>query len=120
MSIRTDVLAALALPPSRFRCLPNATPPDRIEVGKIVVMVYRTALEPAPQHGVRVNALDLWLLTPKESLAPDGADDDLDDALDQVLAAIDAAPQLTWSTAERGVWEDSAHGYKITLSIPTT
>lgn len=120
MSIRADVLALLDLPTSRFRLIPNAMPPDRIEAGKVALLVARTSLVPAPQHGRRTNTLSLWLLTPKESLAQDGADDDLDAALDQVLDAIDATASLTWSTAERSVWEDVAHGYNITISLTTT
>lgn len=120
MTVRSDVLALLNLPPSRFVTSDTARTPDRIGSGKVHVLLYRARVEPAPQHARRSNALELWLLTPKLALEKDGADDDLDAALDQVLSAIDVADGLLWTTAERGVWADEWHGYKIDLSVQST
>lgn len=119
MTVRSDVLALLDLPASRFVTTDTARTPDRIASGKVHVLVYRSRVEPAPQHALRNNELELWLLTPKQELVKGGADDDLDAALDVVLSAIDAADPLLWTVAERGVWSEEWHGYKIDLSVQT-
>lgn len=120
MSLREEVLELLHLPPSRFTTSPDARTPDRIDKGKVFVLTYRQTVTQSPQIGTRINELQLWILTPKLNLEKGGADDDLDRALDEVLDAIDAAPQLTWTTAERTVWDDAWHGYMISTSVPTT
>lgn len=120
MTVRSDILAALALPANRFVVSDTARTPEVIPTGKVHVLVYRSTVTAGAQHGMRLNEVELWALTPKLNLIPDGADDDLDDALEAILDAIDATQQLTWTTAERTVWDDALHGYKISLSVPTT
>lgn len=120
MTVRSDILAMLALPPNRFVTGDTARTPENIPTGKVHVLIYRSTVTQAPQHGMRFNEVELWILTPKLNLEPGGADDDLDSALDVVLDAIDAVQQLTWTTAERTVWDEMLHGYKISLSVPTT
>lgn len=120
MTVRSEILAMLDLPTNRFTTGDTARTPEVIPTGKCHVLVYRSSVAVAPQHGMRLNEVELWILTPKLNLEPRGADDDLDAALDVVLDAIDDAEQLTWSLAERSVWDDALHGYKINLSVPTT
>lgn len=117
MSVRTEVAAALVLP-NQYRVIPFQAGLDRIEVGKVVVILYRATVRPAPQHQAIVNELEAWVLIPK--VKPGDADEALDDALDVVLAAIDTAPGLLWTDAERGVWDDTYPGYKITLTVTTS
>lgn len=117
MSARTDLVEALVLP-KEYRVIGYQTSLDRIEVGAVVVMVYRDSVRPATQHQATTSEMSVWAITPR--LNPGTADDDLDDALDVVIAALDAIPGVLWTDAERGVWADVYHGYKITLTLTTS
>lgn len=119
MTVRSDIVAMLNLPANRFVVSDQARTPEFIATGKVHVLVYRQTVTAGPQHGMRLNEVELWILTPKLNLEEKGADDDLDAALTNVLDAIDNTEQLTWSTAERAVWDDALHGYRISLSVPT-
>lgn len=49
------------------------------------------------------------------------ADDELDALLEDVLYAIEQAPNLTWSKAARGTYQDNSYpAYEVTLSVPFT
>lgn len=44
-------------------------------------------------------------------------EDRLEDALDDLIAAIEAIPALTWTTARRTTLADTYHAYTIALAI---
>ena len=67
--------------------------------------------------GARVDVeFEAWVLVPQED--PDAAETALDDALGQVLAAWQGVAWCTWDRAERGVYDNTWQGYRITASAP--
>ena len=47
------------------------------------------------------------------------ADDELDGLLEDVLHALDVAPDLTWETASRAVYNDTNPAYEVVLTVHT-
>lgn len=89
------------------------------------VVVQRTRMTPAPnRQGGYVSDFALWLFVATRSL--DHFEDDLDDALDATLAAVEAiGSAVMWTTAERDSVPDedgnpAYHGYRIDLQVATT
>lgn len=117
MTVRSEIADALDLPDT-YRVIDYQTGLDRIEVGQVVVMLYRETVRPAPQHQALDNELSAWVLIPNQRAGT--SDDVLDDALDVVLDAIDRVEPVLWTTAERGVWGDTYPGYRITLNAITS
>ncbi len=79
-----------------------------------VVMLRLDHIEPHPEivtPGARRYRFGLVVITPRVQAGP--ADDQLEAATERVLAAVDAADTITWTTAERGVYASSpdAPGY---------
>lgn len=75
-----------------------------------VVMVIRTNLAPAPNaQGSYVADYEIWLIEPK-TLEPE---DDLDDALDDLVLALDSYDFVAWTDAERSTYNDQP-AYRIT------
>lgn len=56
----------------------------------------------------------LEVLVPFED--PKRAERELDQLLGKVLDAIDTAPGLTWTTAERGLYADRRHKFDVTVT----
>ena len=54
------------------------------------------------------------MVVPQED--PDKADDALDDGLEDVLGALRALDWVDWVECQRGVLNDTAHGYNITVN----
>jgi hypothetical protein len=49
------------------------------------------------------------------------ADDELDAFLEDVLHAVEQAPDLTWTRAQRGTYQDTTYpAYEVTLDVPFT
>lgn len=57
--------------------------------------------------------LNLWVLTATDK--PSLIEDDLDDLLFQVMAALEPLDAFAWETAEREVLADKFNGYRLTL-----
>ena len=62
--------------------------------------------------------LEVWVVVPTED--PDKADDALDEGLDDVLAALAPLGWADWSECQRGVLNDTTHGYNITVTAVAT
>lgn len=109
---RANIVAALEAPgvlPTGWRVMPYARNIDPPAV--VTVMVRLDKVAPIPNHpeGFRVYTAGLVIVAPLTD--PTGpADDQVDDALDLVLAALDAHPNLAWTEAVRGTYapKDSA------------
>jgi predicted RNase H-like nuclease len=83
-------------------------------VTRPTVMLWQSAMERLEQidlDRVRVT-LELWILTGREN--PERADDDLDDALEAVLVALQPLSWVAWTQAERGIYAENYHGYRLT------
>lgn len=114
MSARTDLAAALTTALPAFRVSGFN---DQIDaVVRPTVMLWQSSLERLEQIGhdrLRVT-LDLWVLTGRED--PEKADDALDDAMELVVAALLPLTWVDWTNAERGVFLERFHGYKLTVT----
>lgn len=114
MSVRTDLATALATAlGDDYRVVGWQHGIDRVP--KRTVMVWVDALTPVgiSSDNLKVD-LALWVLTPSEDTPT--ADDDLDDALLDVIEALRPLTAFTWTRAQRGVYEDRFHGYQLTIS----
>ena len=47
------------------------------------------------------------------------ADDELDGLLEDVLHAVDQAPDLTWTNATRAVYADASPAFEVTITVHT-
>ena len=65
----------------------------------------------------RTVKLDLWIATGKTDPRP--ADVEVDAVLGRVLDALDVLPRGSWTTAERGVWQDTYPGYRVETETRT-
>lgn len=91
----------------------NIDPPT-----KPTVLVRVDLVEPYPGLPDRNRYTFGLVLIPTRS-GPGSADDELDDLLEDVLHALDNAPDLTWTRAERGTYQDTTYpAYEVTLSVP--
>lgn len=95
---------------AEYRVVGWAKGMDRLD--RRTVMVWTDTLAPT---GIGSDRLDLtlavWVLTPHTTA--ELADDDLDEALAEVLAALLTLDVFAWTSATRDVWDDAWHGYRI-------
>lgn len=80
------------------------------------VTVWTRDVAPGPTRGLRTYSLGVTLLSPVTD--PAEVDDSLDDLLPTLLTAIEHLDPVTWTAAERGVWDSSHHSYSLTVSVP--
>lgn len=67
--------------------------------------------------GARVDVeFEAWVLVPQED--PVAAETALDDALGQVIAAWQGITWCTWDRVERGTYDNTWHGYRLTAAAP--
>lgn len=115
MNSRIELATALeAKLPKRYKLIDHPQQLEKIEAGRPVVMVIRTDIRPAPNAGTYVSEFSLWVIEPK-TIKPE---DDLDDALDAVLLALDEYAFVTWSRAERSTYLDHP-AYRIEATVLT-
>ena len=96
--------------PKTYKVLAPATL-DALEPRHPVVMVIRTNMKPAPNQGSYESTFGIWVVEPKQ-IAPE---DDLDDALDAVILALDRYDFVAWSDAERTTYNDQP-AYRLTAT----
>lgn len=86
------------------------------------VMIRLDSTRPTALAGVgqaRETTFSVIVLAAKTD--PNGpADDELDALLEDVIAGIEAAPGLTWTTAKRAVYAETTPAYEITVTTHTT
>lgn len=101
---RQQVIDALAeLTPADYRVLPYERGIDRPE--KTTVLVELRRVVPNPDvPSARNYTFDLAIVSPRRDLDK-LAGDELDAALLVLLAAVDDAPMLLWTEAERGQYK---------------
>lgn len=115
MNSRIELATALeAQLPKRYRVIPKPKDLDKLEATRPVVMVIRTDMRPATNAGTYVSEFSIWVIEPK-TIDPE---DDLDDALDAVLLALDMYAYVTWSRAERSTYLDHP-AYRIEATVLT-
>lgn len=122
MSIRDELEAALsATLPAKYRVEGSLRTPDRIDPGTNPVRVWQQKLTRNLTFGTVNVDMVVWVLTGKVS-DTHTTEDDLDAALDDVLAAIHTTnPKWAWTTAERAMMntpdgDPAWHGYRIDVT----
>jgi hypothetical protein len=101
--------------PDGYRVVGYPSEPDQIDTGSRVVALWQTDLVPGPTLGLVTCHLQVWVLTPHAK--PAAADDDLDDALLDVLGVLAAiSSQWVWTTATRDVMADTWHAYRVDVT----
>lgn len=118
---RKQLSKALAakLPRRIWAHFPDARTLDAIT--KPTLQLVRTKVQPspaAPRSGVRLSTFSLQVIAPENA-----SDDQLEDWLEEVLAALDEVTDIIWTEAERGVWpatEATNPAYSIPFTRNTT
>ena len=121
MSVRSQVANALRpLLPTNMRIIDVPRSLDGVDANRPVVLLYRDRLEKAPNaQGAYFSTISLWIITPNIDTVR--AEDALDNALDDVIVALDQLVWANWRTAERSIFGDAqAPAYRIDLQVATT
>ena len=121
MSVRSQVADAIRpLLPQNMRITDVPRSLDGVDPNRPVVLLYRDRLEKAPNaQGAYFSTISLWIITPNIDTVR--AEDALDSALDDVIAALDQLVWANWKTAERSIFGDAqAPAYRIDLQVATT
>lgn len=87
--------------------------PDHIGANKVHVSVFRANLTRATAQSLAHNLTIEVMIGESDSEA---AEDKLDVALDNVLLSLERVNGVTWTTADRTIFDDKFIGYSITLS----
>lgn len=82
-----------------------------------VVSIDILRLEPAPTMGARTTKFNVWLLEPSRDL--EQIETNLGAHLDLLLNALDGAAWLIWETAERGLFQETFHAYRVEVTTMT-
>jgi hypothetical protein len=89
--------------------------PDNISGITLAVSVAKVEHNAALPMQCRDWSIDVLVLSPLQD--PEHADLELEDAVDDVLDALDNAQPLRWTTSERVVLDESYNGHRVTVVI---
>lgn len=89
--------------------------PDNVTDVTLAVTVARVEHNAALPPQCRDWTLDVFVLSPLQD--PGAADLALEDAVDDVLDAVDAAQPLRWTTSERVVLDEKFNAHRIAVVI---
>jgi len=114
-NVRTAVTDALTpLLPKTWKLVPHTTNFGVISQPVVVLKLEEVKRHPDAPNGARLISYTLTIIEPKTEPGP--ADDALDTKLLLLLAAIDKAPGIAWSTAKRVV-TDTNPAFDVTLTF---
>jgi hypothetical protein len=102
-----------ALPKRKYVIFPNSDKRD--EYGKPTLILNRSGIQPLPEAPLVIRANEYQLLVVSDMVI--GADDYLDDLVDEVIDALGEIPLAHFQSAERRI-HDEHPAYEITLAIP--
>lgn len=102
----------------RYKVIDHPRNLDAVETKRPVVMLIRTEMKPAANaQGAYLNEIAVWIIEPKTI----DAEDALDDALEDVILALDAFPGVLWTSAERSTYgDDEQPAYRIQTTTVST
>ncbi len=112
MNLRRTLADALAAALPAYRVMGYATELDAVT--RPTVLLWVSLIEPFETFGLDYLKVtfELWVVIGSQD--PERANDDADDALTDVLTALQPLDYVDWTSAERGVLFDAHHGYRIT------
>lgn len=122
MSARADLAAALKADLAehsdlKWRVIPHATDIDRVEAGHLVLMVFQNTVTPGLARSLS-RSMALRIVTGR--INPGDADDELDQGLDDVIAALDRISPALFQNATRGTLQDDAYpAYLVEVQLIT-
>jgi hypothetical protein len=111
VSALTEVLAVLA--PLGWPTMGRL--PENVSTITLSVGVSKVEHNPALSMRCRDWTIDVLVLSPLQD--PEAADLALEDAVDDVLDAIDNAQPLRWTTSERVVLDETYNAHRIAVVI---
>ena len=101
------------------RVIPYARTIDPPAVPTVMVRVDRVEPAAARAGARRVRSYTFAVIVVPAKSTGDAADAEIDALLEDVLAVLDDAPDLTWTAAERGTYQDTAFpAYEVTVTQP--
>lgn len=110
MSIRTELAAALATAlPNTWQYIDHAALPT---ISRTAVMTYLTKIEPNPTPKRVKATCHVLVMIPAQT----GGDGELEDALEQVLDALDGVDFATWDSAEFVTYADTYPAYQVVVT----
>jgi hypothetical protein len=118
---RAELVAALeaGLPKNdgeepRYRVLGYARSLDAMPKPTVLAWANTLTRGPGLKAGLVAVEYRVWALVAGED--PATVDDDLDPVLDDVLDVIAGIQFIDWTTAERGIYDDHWHGWRVTAT----
>lgn len=114
MTARDEVVAVLtAAMPTGIAVLPYSRDIDPPSQPTVMVRIDEVTPSSQPQ-ALRDYGFALILVASKTTPGP--ADDELDALLEDVLTALDASEQITWSKATRATFNEQYPAYQVDLN----
>lgn len=86
-----------------WRVIPHADGLDRVEARELAAVVFTTNVEAGPAR-ILENTIQVWIVSGRAR--PGGADDVLDQGLDDMITALDSINPGLFQSAERGTFQD--------------
>ena len=117
-TVRSDLDALLAPKlPAGWKIIPHQTVPETLHTITVVLKHYKLEKLPeAPQRHL-TNYFTLTVASPLTTVAK--AEDDLDDAVLELVTAIDTLASVDWTEATKVLVNDSYIGWDISLTVIT-
>lgn len=115
-SVRAYLIEQLDLPDT-WQVIPEQRFPETLSTTTVVLQ--HTRVEPlaeAPRGHIR-NEVVLSVLTARQDIA--AAEDELDDAVLEVLSSLDGHSTISWTGAEKVMHRDTYPAWNITLTVIT-
>jgi len=118
MTVRADLEGWLRpVLPKTWTIIPYADQTDRLE--RVTVILNQITIAHAPEVPGGAHMVTFEALVIEPSTDPARREDSLDDAVDNVLHALDDLPNLRWTEATKVGWGDpvSNIAYRINLEV---
>ncbi len=115
-TVRAYIVAELALP-AEWHVIPEQRFPETISRTTVVLQHTRIERLPEAPLGHLRHTVTLTVADPHTDIA--AAEDGLDDALTDLLSAIDAHSTIAWTEAEKVVHAERYVAWNLTLTVIT-
>lgn len=115
MSGRELVAAAIGAARPDWNVIATARKIDA--TSRPTVIVWPTTITRIEQHGVNwlQTSLEVWVIT-STGTPTDKLESALEQLVVQLLEVLEPLHEIAWDTAERGVLDETFHGWKVTVT----
>ncbi|GAB2474400.1 hypothetical protein [Xylanimonas ulmi] len=114
MNVRTQLSNDLKAALSGFRVVGYNTQIDPPTKPTVMLWASQMVKGETLKRPMVTVTFDIWVLVGQENTG--AADNALDAALEKVLAALQPLGWVDWTTAERGIFADALHGWRVTAT----